>query len=443
MRWQCLWLHFLGCCLASVSSARIKNLGVTQAASNDSGNDSGDGEGSRLNASSSSQLTSGLQLLQGPAPAVVGKLAPEEHAEVSPTLSYSDYWQDPEVPPRPAPAASSLIAVATRVKEALEGGSRRLAGNAAHSAYFLSALCLGLACLTISCCLATEPWKKGHGSSQGPRQQVEALPRCTDEEELEQYLPSEHEGGYDCALSRPLSSGVPLRLEAIVEEPTEQSVLVSPLTGRSCVLYSAAVARQLHGGMHPVPLAFAAASQKVVLRVRGAQGLRVELNGEDIFLFDMLQGRHSTHCKFADAPDHWQDFVLTHRAAALGGEFQPSSALRAEGEALEFQEYSLLVGARVTAVGELHRSSNGSLSLRPCSGEGAAVAAGLGRSNLTAWERRGTQACGAVLAAATLAGSSDACAKERPKQAGMCKVWVSDDPTLLSSGENLLKRCGL
>lgn len=491
MRWSCCLLHFMGCCLTgvkiqqlsldkqinsvSVSAARIKHLQAGSATDNNSNSS----EGPALNASSG-QLNSGLQLLQGPDSAVVGKLTPEKaekkeaglseeellalvragreasamamaskfnkpkQVDASPTLSYSDYWQDPEVKPRPAPASSSLLAVASRVKKAFEAGSRRLAAaaHAEHSVYFISAVSLGLACLTILCCLATEPWKKGRGSRKGPREQVEALPRCSDEEELEQYLPTELEGGYDCALSRPLSSGVPLRLEATVEEVSQNLALVAPLTGRSCVLYSAAVARQLHGGMHPVPLAFATANQKVILRVRGSQGLRVELSGEDVFLFDMIQGYHSTHCKFADAPDHWQDFVLTHRAAALGGEFQPSSALRAEREALEFQECSLLVGAKVTAVGELHRSSNGSLSLRPCSGEGGAAAAGLVGSNLTAWERRGTQ----TAAAATLDGTvidAEEGGSVPPKQAGMCKVWVSDDPTLLGSSDNLLKRCGL
>eukprot|EP00913_Durusdinium_trenchii_P011710 g10998.t1 len=52
-----------------------------------------------------------------------------------------------------------------------------------------------------------------------------------------------------------------LRLEVRVEGPELGSAaLRAPLTGRSCVLHSAAVSKQLHDGMPAVPVAFSASS---------------------------------------------------------------------------------------------------------------------------------------------------------------------------------------
>eukprot|EP00931_Biecheleriopsis_adriatica_P041738 TRINITY_DN23820_c0_g1_i2.p1 TRINITY_DN23820_c0_g1~~TRINITY_DN23820_c0_g1_i2.p1 ORF type:complete len:508 (+),score=124.51 TRINITY_DN23820_c0_g1_i2:95-1525(+) len=336
----------------------------------------------------------------------------------------------------------TLLDLADRAEDALgEKNSRRLEAII-FSSGTITAILLGLACLGAAC-WGTSYWQPpGTGiGRKGPRHYVEALPRCSGKDEVEKHLPASSGQGYDCAFSTPLSSGIPVRLEGIVEGTKEAgAALVAPLSGQNCVLYSAAVARQIHDGMHPVPVAFATASHDFVLAVRSDPGLRVELKGEDVFLFDMHSGRQARHCSFADAPDHWQDFVLTHRAAAMGGEFQPSSALRAEGEALGFQECALLVGAKVTAVGELFRGSDGKLSLRPCTAKQGvlkddAKSEGATDQNLTSWERASGEGAFSSLATAAVSRAAAVASMKHEEpdliaEAGLHKVMVSDDPML-------------
>jgi hypothetical protein len=117
--------------------------------------------------------------------------------------------------------------------------------------------------------------------------------------------------------------------------------------------------------MHPVPVAFASASVDFVISLRDAPQVRINLRGEDVSLFDVGKGRCVQRKSFAAAPEHWQDFILTHRAAAPGNDWQTSSHLRSDGTLLEFQECALLVGVLATFVGELHRGADGALTLRP------------------------------------------------------------------------------
>jgi hypothetical protein len=210
---------------------------------------------------------------------------------------------------------------------------------------------------------------------------VECL-KVTRAEEVERIF--EAARGYDCAIVRPLSSGpVRLRLEAKIEGPLDPGVdgppgnwlrrgpLVAPLTRRDCVLYTAAVSRPLHEGegIPPVPVSFAAVSLEdfaiVLLGDDTTERVRVRLRGEDVCLFDIRGGRFSTRRAFAAAPDHWQDFMMTHRASGAGKCTDNStSALDAMG-VLEFHEYALAVGATVTVTGELQRDVDGVLSLLP------------------------------------------------------------------------------
>merc|ERR1719487_346327 len=115
--------------------------------------------------------------------------------------------------------------------------------------------------------------------------------------------------------------------------------------------------------MHPV--AFAARSVDFVVTLEDDSRVQVHVEAEDVALFDMCLGRHTASMPFAQAPDHWQDFVLTHRTGASGVEFRTSSTLQYDSSALEFQECGLLVGTTVTLVGELHRSADGLLTMRP------------------------------------------------------------------------------
>jgi len=229
-------------------------------------------------------------------------------------------------------------------------------------------------CLVAGCSLATVIQHDGVGGGD-LASAVHALPRCP-ASEVDTRLPQS--GGYDCTFSKPISSKEVLRLEVTVVEPA--SPLKAPLTGRPCVLYSAAVSRRLHDGVHPVPVAFHSSSTAFSVVLTDAPHMRVEISGEDVSLFAMASGRHTAQHKFGRAPDHWQDFVRMHRAVAPLGDPHTSLATFAAPAQLDFQECALLVGATATVVGELHRGADGTLSLRPlqggCAGPGARAGAG-------------------------------------------------------------------
>jgi hypothetical protein len=262
------------------------------------------------------------------------------------------------------------------------------------------------------------------------RSQVEELPLCR-ASEVSRRLPQT--SSYDCNFSKPLSTCQLLRIEARIEGPaTGSAVLTAPLTGQACVLYSAAVSRQLHDGIRPAPVAFASLSIDFIISLKDSPHVRISLQAEDVSLFDMRRGRHVQRRTFASAPDKWQDFILMHRA---GTEWQTSSQLRADSSSLEFQECALLCNTYATFVGELYRGADGTLSLRPLQADSfgedvassAAVrsrSAGLSERWRTSWE------CGI--------SDGNTSSPERTKGSGFDKVMASDDPTLLDGASPLL-----
>merc|ERR1719401_931684 len=105
--------------------------------------------------------------------------------------------------------------------------------------------------------------------------------------------------------------------------------------------------------MHPVSVAFAQNCVNFEVSLLCAPEIRVEVRGEDVLMFDLETGHCIETTTFDAAPDHRQMFAMTRRGdvAGLGG-VTPSA--RSFGEqALQFQEYALLVGTPVTLVGEL------------------------------------------------------------------------------------------
>jgi len=171
--------------------------------------------------------------------------------------------------------------------------------------------------------------------------------------------------GYDCVLARPLTCCRLVRLHATVLHPSGGE-MVAPLALQMCVLYQVTVSRRLHAGMPPVPVAFSSMStSKFHLAPIEKPDLCVAVEGADVMLFDAVVGRFSYKGAFATAPGHLQDYVLTHRSAVPGGQWQTSSAFRSDTTPLEFQECALLVGSQVTVVGELARDPGGDLVLRP------------------------------------------------------------------------------
>lgn len=230
--------------------------------------------------------------------------------------------------------------------------------------------------------------------------------------DVEKMLPAQ--GGYDCAIARPLSSKAVVRLQLQITEAVDGSqVLVAPLAGKHCVLHLTSVSRRLHAGMRPVPVAFSASSTTFSATVVGGPKTRLTIHGAEVSLFSMTRGKIVDNRSFSSAPDRWKDYVLSHRSASFSDDHWPATAsLRADFVALEFQELALFVGSVVTAVGEVHRNADGSLLMRGFQGDGGAQR----EAWRTSWE--GSK-------------KSDAETSPEASPALLYKVLISDDPDLL------------
>lgn len=197
-----------------------------------------------------------------------------------------------------------------------------------------------------------------------PRARVKDIASFSEAELEKLESAGEHGGGYDCALARPLSVCQIVRLQTTILPP-QNGEMVAPLALQMCVLYQVTVSRRLHAGMPPVPVAFSSMSTAFHVAPCDRPNLRIVVEGSDVMLFDTVVGYFSHKGTFANAPGHLQDYVLTHRSAVPGGQWQTSSDFRKEASPLEFQECALLVGAKATVVGELARDAGGELVLRP------------------------------------------------------------------------------
>eukprot|EP00929_Paragymnodinium_shiwhaense_P090284 TRINITY_DN5043_c0_g1_i1.p1 TRINITY_DN5043_c0_g1~~TRINITY_DN5043_c0_g1_i1.p1 ORF type:complete len:529 (-),score=132.41 TRINITY_DN5043_c0_g1_i1:348-1853(-) len=201
------------------------------------------------------------------------------------------------------------------------------------------------------------------GSSSPTRTQVEALERIL-AEDVKLELPVAC--SYDCALSKPLRSRRTIRLEGEVVEAVGlgSKPLVAPLSEQECVLYSATVSKRVRG--QGLAVSFAAANVDFKLRLLDDPSTTVEVMGMDVSVFDMCEGRLvRAAATFQSVPKHWRAFVVKHQVEALPDGKISVEDLSADEVALEFQETALLLGSRVTLVGELCRAANGMLSVQP------------------------------------------------------------------------------
>jgi len=330
-------------------------------------------------------------------------------------------------------------------------------------------------CLTSVCDFFSWMWPRSE-----VRSHVEALP-LTVWDKVKLLLPDDDR--YDCAFSKPLSTRSLVRLEAVVVLPSAPvgnfsfgvatggegassapGSLTTPLTQQPCVVFSAVCSRRLHEGVPCVPLAFASASMDFFIApVDAPNGTRIRIRGDDLSLFDICRGKFEEQRHFASAPEHWQDFVLAHRAESfgcgsgggagaggVGSDWQTSAALRTEGALLDFQECALLLGATATFVGELHRAADGALSLRPlrpesddCDLFGASPSADTSVHSCSAARTREpwrtSWECGAgpvaTPGAASLESSLTGEPSSSPSAGGVHplrgQVFASDDPWLL------------
>mmetsp|Transcript_106211 Transcript_106211/g.298632 ORF Transcript_106211/g.298632 Transcript_106211/m.298632 type:complete len:624 (-) Transcript_106211:353-2224(-) len=219
------------------------------------------------------------------------------------------------------------------------------------------------------------PRTKGEPQATGPRAMVEALSPCSSTRamsELENI--AGYKAGYDCAFSGPMRSRHALRLEAQVLDPGIADGLVAPLTKRRSVLYLAHVSRRVHHGIPAIPVAFASKSIDFQVALVDSPNVHIFVSGDQVRLFDMCEGSYACTQAFGDAPFHWQDLVLSHSCSVATGNRQASSALRADGDVLDFHECALLVGQIITLVGTLSCGPDGALSLE-CSQDAGKVSA--------------------------------------------------------------------
>eukprot|EP00746_Dinoflagellata_sp_MGD_P133994 gnl/MRDRNA2_/MRDRNA2_67786_c0_seq2.p1 gnl/MRDRNA2_/MRDRNA2_67786_c0~~gnl/MRDRNA2_/MRDRNA2_67786_c0_seq2.p1 ORF type:complete len:531 (-),score=79.50 gnl/MRDRNA2_/MRDRNA2_67786_c0_seq2:72-1664(-) len=225
------------------------------------------------------------------------------------------------------------------------------------------------------------------GAAIGMRAQVKALRVSTGKNVQDLFEIKER---YDCCHFEPLRPGVMLRLQGTVVVGS-QGKLIAPLSRRDCVHFSASVSSKRHDGIHALPIAFHSVCVDFTLALIDAPHIQISVYGQDVGLFDMTKGTTQDHRRFSESPDHWQDFILTHRAP---GHVDTSSAsLRSENASLEFREVALFAGAIVTCVGELRRGHDGVLRLFPCEEVGAVESDDAPKPSLlgerwrTSWER--------------------------------------------------------
>jgi len=139
------------------------------------------------------------------------------------------------------------------------------------------------------------------------------------------------------------------------------------------VLHSASVSQHRHDGVHRPPVAFHSAAVDFQIRLEDAPDIVLEVNSHHPLLFDMGEGRYGREHTFEDAPDNLRGFILAHlmpgTGAAGAGKTLGVSLNRVDlgSGLLEFRECALLVGSRVTCIGEVTRECNGVLRLCPWS----------------------------------------------------------------------------
>jgi hypothetical protein len=171
------------------------------------------------------------------------------------------------------------------------------------------------------------------------------------------------------------SPGVLMRIQGRVVSRTAGD-FTAPLSGRSCVLYSASVSQHRHDGVHQPPVAFHSAARDFAVQLDDCPEMMLDVLGQDVFTFDMDGGRYACELSFENAPDSWRGFVLAHLTPGVeGGSTHQvvgsatSKSLNAVDLAahgpLDFKECALVIGTRVTCVGEVVRERNGRLCLRP------------------------------------------------------------------------------
>jgi len=146
---------------------------------------------------------------------------------------------------------------------------------------------------------------------------------------------------------------------------TSNQCLIAPFSLRNAVFYSASVSQNQDDGVHSVPLAFhnASADFDIEIATPDSRTILVRVSKRGVALFDMGGGRFAQEHAFAEAPEAWKGFVISHLTK---GPDRPTAAeVGFMSRMFEFKESALVAGTMVTAVGELVRGIDGQLELWP------------------------------------------------------------------------------
>jgi len=118
-------------------------------------------------------------------------------------------------------------------------------------------------------------------------------------------------------------------------------------------------------------VAFDSASQDFTIQLEDCPEMVLEISSQDVFPFDMEAGRYACESPFMDSPDTWRSFVVANLTPGVEGSGAKGQSMNrvdfgAKGP-LNFRECALVVGSRVTCIGEVVREHNGKLRLCPWS----------------------------------------------------------------------------
>merc|ERR1719359_546426 len=137
-----------------------------------------------------------------------------------------------------------------------------------------------------------------------------------------------------------MKSGVLMRIQGRVVSESQGS-LVAPLSGQQCVMYSASISHQRHDGIHQ-PVAFRSESTDFEVELSDAPHIRIAVHSHDVVLFDMADGKRVQECCLSEAPDSWQEFLLSH--CVPGQDASSGVALGRSDSLLDFRESALMQG---------------------------------------------------------------------------------------------------
>lgn len=164
-----------------------------------------------------------------------------------------------------------------------------------------------------------------------------------------------------------LFADTPVRIKVRIEGTFDRSTMKSPLSGRDCVMYSAAAVPS--GELSPS--AFSSKRSDFIASMVDAPWIKILVEGADILCFGMKPGLWQNYHKYLEkAPDSLKEFITSHGTNSTQTDGQAPQTGR---QSVDFEEIALVVGSSITLVGKLCRGPGGQLSLQRWQGEASVL----------------------------------------------------------------------